>query len=81
MHNNIAILLALLLAFDSDDDAALPWECEKIEEFYGHGTDYVWQIRSASPTQYCISYLKSSVDAPAFIEAVNSIPTIDGIMA
>ena len=81
MHSHLAVLLAMLLEGDPDGARKLPWECHKIEEFRGPGTDHVWQIRSASDSRYCIAYLESSVDGPALVEAVNNLPTLERIMA
>ena len=68
-RNHIAALVAMLIDI-SLKEASLPWECEKIENFWGAGSDYAWRIDSCS-TGSCLAYLRSSVDAPSLIALVN----------
>lgn len=72
------MLLSIIMDLDMDENLRPPWKCEKIEEFFGSGTDYVWQIYSKDGG--CISYVKSSVDAPAIVAKVNEMEW-EGLLA
>ena len=67
-----AVLLAMWLEHDFDEEHRPPWGCEKMEGFYGIDSDYAWQVYSMKG-EGCVAYLKSKVDGPAFVAEVNEL--------